>query len=140
MANENASTRAKVPITRFLLGGLAAGLISAVLNNLYSLAYTAATDISVPEVIHFGSISGASVAPALIGALIYFALSRFTNRATLLFVVGGLVFMLVSCAGPLIGEIPDGSVTQAGFMGLTVPMHLIAGFVCVLIVPRLTRG
>jgi len=126
----------KPKFLRFLLGGLIAGLISAALNNIYSVAHAGLTDFSIPDVIHFGSITGASIVPTTIGALCYFGLSRFTSKATLIFIIVASVFTLLSCFGPLQGELPDGSPAPDGWIGLTLPMHIIAGLVAVLFIPK----
>jgi hypothetical protein len=102
------------------------------------VAYTGLTGFSIPEVIHFGSITGASVVPTIIGALCYFGLSRFTSKAKLIFTIAGIAFMLFSFLGPLSPELPDGTPTPEGFAGLTLPMHIIAGLVAVIFIPKYT--
>ena len=123
--------QSKPGIKVFLIGGLIAGVVAAIINNLYAYVYTAITGVSVPEVIHFGSITGASILPAVVASLVYFALSRFTPKATLVFIGIGIVFTLFSFGGPLQSQLPDGTPTPPGFAGLTLPMHLIAGVVVV---------
>jgi hypothetical protein len=123
----NTFTQTRPGIKIFLTGALIAGIISALLNNLYSVIYTAVTGFSIREVIHVGSVTGASVIPALIGGLIYFGLSRITPKATLIFIVLGIAFTLFSFMGPFQPQLPDGTPTPEGFVGLTLPMHLISG-------------
>jgi uncharacterized membrane protein len=80
-----------------------------------------------------------SFVPALLGALFYFVLSRFTSRATPIFVVVGIVLVIVSFAGSFMPQLPDGSPTPAGFAGLTLPMHIIAGGVIIWVLTRYVR-
>jgi hypothetical protein len=54
----------------------------------------------------------------------------------LIFVVVVVVFTLLSMGGPLQPVLPDGSPVPAGFAVLTVAMHLIAGAVILLFIPR----
>jgi ABC-type thiamin/hydroxymethylpyrimidine transport system permease subunit len=119
----------KQSIKVYLIGGLVAGVLAAILNNLYSYVYTAFTGISVPGVINFGSVTGASILPAVIASLFYFALSRFTAKATLIFIISGIAFTLFSFGGPLQSQLPDNTPTPQGFAGLTLPMHIISGLV-----------
>ncbi len=131
--------KARPGAARFLLGGLIAGIIAAVLNNVYSIAYTAATGLSAAQFINPGSVTILSALPLLIGSLVYFGLSRWTDRATLLFVIGTAVLVLLSLGGPFSPTMPDGSPRPEGFVALTLPMHLAVGIASILIVPRLAR-
>jgi len=128
----------KPKFTRFLIGGLIAGIISAVLNNLYSVVYTLIIGHGASEIINIGSITGASILPTIVGALLYFGLSKFTTKATLIFIIAGIILAIISCAGAFGNELADGTPTPEGFVGLTVPMHLIAGLVAVLFIPKYT--
>lgn len=132
----NTLVQTKPGIKTYLTGALIAGITSVVLNNLYSLIYTALTGVSVPEIINVGSITGASVLPALVAGIFYFGLSRITPKATSIFIVSGIAFMLFSLSGPLQSQLPDGRPTPEGFAALTLPMHLISGFVILSVLTR----
>jgi phosphotransferase system glucose/maltose/N-acetylglucosamine-specific IIC component len=132
----NTLVQTKPGIKTFLAGALIAGVIGAILNNVYGLLYTSLTGVSVPHIIHAGSITMASILPVLIGGLVYFALSRFTAKATLIFVIIGIVFTLISFISPLQPQLPDGTPAPEGFAGLTLPMHIISGVVALWILPR----
>jgi hypothetical protein len=121
----------KQSIKIYLIGGLIAGVLSAILNNLYSYLYTAFTGVIIPEVINFGSVTGASILPAVVASLFYFILSRFTAKATLIFIIAGIAFTLLSFGGPLQSQLPDGTPTPQGFAGLTLPMHIISGLIVI---------
>lgn len=133
-------TQTKPGIKVFLIGALVAGAIAAILNNLYSFTYTAITGFGVPDVINMGSITMSSFIPAILGALFYFALSRFTSKATSIFVVVSVVLIIVSFAGSFAPELPDGTPTPEGFAALTLPMHIIAGLVIIFILTRYVQG
>ncbi|MBT3676626.1 MAG: hypothetical protein HOG39_08305, partial [Candidatus Marinimicrobia bacterium] len=138
METTNQTMTEKPKFTRFLIGGLIAGVISAVLNNLYSVVYTSITGHSVSEIINIGSITGASIIPTIVGALLYFGLSRFTTKATLVFIIAGSLLAIISCAGAFGSELADGTPTPEGFAGLTVPMHLFAGLIAIIVIPKYT--
>ncbi len=125
-----------VSLKKALVAGLLAGVIIALLNNLYNLFCGAVLDISAPGVIHVGSVTGSSVVPAVLAGVFYYLLARFTRRPGLIFTVVVVVFTLLSMGGPLQPVLPDGSPAPAGFATLTVPMHLIAGAVMLLVIPR----
>ena len=133
---EKAFTLKRVSVKNALVTGLLAGVASALLNNLYNLFCASALDISVPAVIHVGSITGASVVPAVLAGVFYYLLARFTRRPTLIFSVVVVAMTLLSLGGPFQPTLPDGSPTPAGFVTLTLPMHLIAGAVMLAVIPR----
>ncbi len=133
---ENAFALKRISFKKALVAGLLAGVVIALLNNLYNLFCGAVLDISAPNVIHVGSVMGSSVVPALLAGVFYYLLARFTRRPGLIFNVVVVVFTLLSMGGPLQPTLPDGSPVPAGFTTLTVPMHLIAGAVMLLVIPR----
>jgi hypothetical protein len=137
----NTLAHTKHGIKTFLTGALISGIIGAILNNVYALFYSSATGFSLPEVINVVSITMASILPVLVGGLLYFGLSRFTPKATLIFIMAGILFTLVSLAGPMQPQLADGTPTPEGFAGLTIPMHIISGAVALLVLPRyVTKG
>jgi hypothetical protein len=133
---EKALALKPVSVKNALVAGLLAGVVIAVLNNLYNLFCGAVLGISAPNVIHVGSVTGSSVVPALLAGLFYYLLARFTRRPRLTFAVVVVVFTLLSMGGPLQPILPDGSPAPAGFAVLTAPMHLVAGAVMLLVIPR----
>ena len=114
-----------------------AGIISTVLNNIYSLIHAELTGFSIPEIIHFGFITEL-LSPTIIGALGYFVLSRFTNKATLIYISTVGVLTILSCYGPLQGVLPEGTATPDGFAGPSLPMHFITGLVAIVFIPKYT--
>ena len=137
----NTLAQTKPGIKAFLMGAFISGIIGAILNNVYGSLYSSVTGFSLPEVVNVFSITLASILPVLVGGLFYFALSRFTPKATLIFIIVGAVFTFVSLASPLQPQLPDGSPTPGGFAGLTLPMHIISGVVVLYVLPRyVTKG
>jgi len=136
MSTTGSSTPPKPPITRFVLGGLIAGIAAAVVNNIYHMIYSSATGISIPQYVNVGSVTGGSVILLLVASIAYFVLSRFTAKAKLIFVAGTLILTVVSFAAPLGSTLPDGTPTPEGFAGITLPMHIIAGLAAVVLIPR----
>jgi Na+/proline symporter len=88
----------RVSVKTALVAGLLAGVVIAVLNNLYNLFCGAVLGISAPNVIHVGSVTGSSVVPALLAGLFYYLLARFTRRPGLIFAVVVVVF--APCSPP----------------------------------------
>lgn len=131
----NTLTKKKTNATYFLQAGLIGAVSTALLNNLYSYVYTAVTGFSIPELIGAGAITMASVITALVAAIAYFVLYRFTSKPTLIFVIMGMGLLLISLGGPLQPQLPDGRPTPDGFAGLALPMHLISGLVLLLLLP-----
>jgi hypothetical protein len=121
-----------------LLGGLAAGAVSAFTNNLYFLVYRWATDFSGHEP-SFTSITLSSLAPSAPAALGYFVLSRLTARARLVFSGVTALVILISFEGLLRQTLPDGTPKPAGFDGAVMPMHVVVGLATALLVPWFAR-
>lgn len=139
------TTAAAAPATRpallkILTAALIAGLGAAVLNNVYSAAFTAVTGNSL-EVIGPISITLASLIPMLVAGVAYSVLVRFVpGRANLIFLAGSLLLAALSLAAPLtMGQLPDGSTPPAFFPALTLPMHIIAGLIAAFGLPRLVN-
>jgi Family of unknown function (DUF6069) len=135
MATTTNSTVSKPAFTGYLIGGAVAGVITAVLNNLWNLIYPAIGGVSVPEVINLESVTMMSIVPLLIAAVGYFVLSRFTSNATPIFQGITIVLALLSLAGTFSPPMP----VPAGFAGLSAPMHIIAGLVGALVIPRFVK-
>lgn len=135
MATTINSTASKPAFTGYLIGGLVAGVITAVLNNLWNFIYPAIGGVSVPEVINLGSVTMMSMVPLLIAAVGYFVLSRFLPNATPIFQGLTIVLALLSLFGTFNPPMP----VPAGFAGLSAPMHVIAGLVGALVIPRFVK-
>lgn len=119
----------------YLTGGVVAGVITAILNNLWNFIYPAIGGVSVPDVINVGSVTMMSIAPLLIAAVGYFVLSRFVDNATPIFQIGTVVLALLSLFGTFNPPMP----VPDGFAALSAPMHIIAGLVGALVIPRFVK-
>lgn len=127
--------RAKSPRFEWLLvGGLAAGVVSAFTNNIYFMAYRWAADFYGPEP-SFASITLSSLAPSAPAALGYFVLSRLTERARLVFRSVTALIIVISFEGLFRQTLPDGAPKPAGFDGAVMPMHVVVGVATALFVP-----
>lgn len=118
--------------------GLIAGLVSAALNNVWSLI-AQALGSEAPAGFPI-AVTISSILPTLIGAVLFFVLVKYLGKGELIFVIIAATFTLVSLI-PTINttEMPDGTVVGAGFTMLTLPMHLIAGAVAIWGIPRFSR-
>ncbi len=139
MSNTSGNLEYAPSIKQFLIGGLVAGLLATVLNNIYSVIYTAWTGFSIPEIINPISVTLASIVPLLTASCLYYLLERFTTKGTTIFVILAVVVTIVSFAGPLGSSLPDGTPTPDGFAGLTLPMHIFAGLAVIIVIPTFVR-
>ena len=131
--------RAKSPgFGRLLLGGLAAGAVSAFTNNVYFAVYRWATDFYGHEP-SFASITLSSLAPSAPAALGYFLLSRLTERARLVFASVTAIIIVISFEGLFRQTLPDRTPKPAGFDGAVMPMHVVVGVATALFVPWFAR-
>jgi hypothetical protein len=128
----------KINFKNAMMAALSAGVLAAVLNNLYSLVYSTLSGFAIPDVINAGSVSAASLFPMLLGGVLFFFMQRRWSKGGYYFILLAAVFTLLSMGGPFAGTLPDGGPLPAGFAGLTAPMHLIAGGAAMLI-PRFAR-
>jgi hypothetical protein len=124
-----------------MLAGLTAGVVSAVLNNVYSIAHRTITGFSIPEVIHVGSISASSVITAIIAGLGYFILTKFIvkdapKKRDSIFQIGSIALAILSLVSSFSSTLPDGTPAPAQFAMLSAPMHIIAGIVAALLIPK----
>ncbi|MDX2284587.1 MAG: DUF6069 family protein [Bacteroidia bacterium] len=130
------ATPSRPAIRHFLLGGLIAGGVSALLSMVYSFAYTAATGQGVPEILNPVSITLSCVVTSLIGGLLYFGFSRWIPaRATLVFQIVAAAVAVLSLASSFPGQLPNGQPAPDFFPALSAPMHLIAGAVAAVLLP-----
>jgi hypothetical protein len=120
------------------LGSLIAGGSAAVANNIWHLGYTAATGVSVPQFIHIGSVTGGSLMSLIVAGIGFFIAQRWIPKGTTIYLVGAALLALLSCIGLFAPELPDGTPTPAGYLGLTLPLHLIGG-AATLLLPGLAK-
>jgi hypothetical protein len=121
-----------------LLGGLFAGSVAAALNGLYTVAFRVATGF---DFLHptYASIAISSIAPSVLAAAGYFALTRIdrlARRAGFVLAVITAAITLYSFEGVFRATLPDGSPKPSGFDALTLPMHVVVGFLAAFIIPR----
>jgi hypothetical protein len=129
------TARAKSPrFERLLVGGLAAGVVSAFTNSIYFAVYRWAADFYGREP-SFASITLSSLAPSAPAALGYFVLSRLTERARLVFASATAIIIVISFEGLFRQTLPDGAPKPAGFDGAVMPMHVVVGVATALLVP-----
>lgn len=125
-------------LAKLLTTGLISGIIAAILNIIYMNIHETVTSFSIPEVVNLGSISLASIIPGIFSGLYYFMLRRVSSYKTAfgIFVSTTIVLLGFSLIGPLSTELPDGSLTPYGFVGLTIPMHFICAIIYISMVTR----
>ncbi len=124
-----------------MLAGGIAGIMSAVLNNGYSLIHRAVTGFSIPGVIHLGSISASSIITALVAGLGFFILAKFIvkdapKKRDMIFQIGSMVLAILSLASSFGSTLPDGTPAPPQFAMLSAPMHIISGVVAAFVIPK----
>lgn len=126
-------------LARFLWGGVVAGFASALVNSSYFVAYRWATGFqgAVPTL---GSVVLSSLFPPVLAGLGYGVLSRFTKRATLVFVSLTCAITLATFESMLRTTLPDGTLKPVGFDALVMPMHVMVGALAALFIPRIAWG
>jgi len=118
-----------------LLGGFAAGIASALVNDVYAFVYRATTGFAS---LHptYGSITVSSIFPSFLAAVGYFALTRFTRHAGTVLALVTAAITFYSFQTAFSATLPDGSAKPPGFDALTLPMHVVVGAVAAFVIPR----
>ena len=118
-----------------LYGGFAAGVASALVNDVYAFVYRATTGF---DALHptYGSITVSSIFPSVLAAMGYFALTRFTRHAAAVLGVVTAAVTLFSFQTAFGATLPDGSPKPPGFDALTMPMHVVVGAIAAFVIPR----
>ena len=135
----NATINTKYSFLSVLVAGTITALAAALLNALYDLCYTTITGIVLPGSFSIYTVMLASFVPGIIASLIYYGLTFYTAYPRVVFYVGGTVFLLLSLVGPLSPTLPNGQPVPTGFVGLAMPLHVIAGAVILIAMPHIAQ-
>lgn len=123
---------------KILTAGLISGVVAAVLNIIYMVAYEAVIDYSERELVNFLSVALSTIIPSVFVGLLYFALRRVMNwsAAFITFIIVVVALTLLSFGGPLSNELPNGADSTSEFVWLTLPMHIIASLTYIIMITR----
>lgn len=114
-------------LANLLTTGLISGVIAAGVNICYMMLYQSATGFSMEKYINILNVSIASIIPGVFCGLIYFSLRRAVPKSSLNLYLFIVIFgAILSFWGPLSNQLPDGSAMPPEFAGLTMPMHIFA--------------
>lgn len=130
-------TLPSISFGRAVRAGFIAGLISAGLNNIWSLLAQALGAVAPPMFAFAVTVS--SIMPTVIGAILFFALVKWTSKGQLIWMVIAVAFTLLSCIPTFGTTLPDGNAAPERFTLLTLPMHLIAGAVAIWGIPKWSK-
>ncbi|MFO7782217.1 MAG: hypothetical protein R6W94_11390 [Spirochaetia bacterium] len=133
------------PTRQVVVRSLIAAAGAAIVNNLYSVIYTAITGFSIPEVINAGSITTFSVLPVLLGGLVYWGVSRFSLRVANIVLAVGTVALFIVFTIPTFGETiqtpgMEPMPTPEGFVGLSLGLHFAGPILLLALVPHWRTG
>ena len=120
---------------------LIAAAAAVVVNNAYSLLYTALTGFALPEVINPLSITMFSAVPVILGGLVYFIASRFSVAVAKWGLIAGTIIIFVLLSFPSFADTiqtPGNSPMPApeGFAGLSFGLHFAGPIFLLWLVPR----
>lgn len=120
--------------------GLFAGIIAAGVNICYMLLYESTTGYSNDEYINFLNVAIASIVPGVFAGLLLFATLKTSVSAGInAFLIITIVAGLISFLGPLNTTLPNGEPMPPEFAGLTVPMHIFAPMIYVVMLIRTVK-
>lgn len=126
----------------FSLAGIIGGLGAGILNNVWIMAFpyiTTYDEKSIPH-IHTMSVTILSLAPIILASLVYYFLCfKGINKGTKIYISMGFLILLASLYVPLFPEsvaehLPTSLMGEA-FTFFTLPMHIIAAFFALVIIP-----
>jgi hypothetical protein len=120
---------------------LAAAVAAVVVNNIYSVVYTAITGFALPEVINPVSVTLFSAVPVILGGLVYFIASRFSVPVAKWGLIAGTLIVFVMFSVPSFADTiqtPGNPAMPApdGFAGLSFGLHFAGPIFLVWLVPR----
>lgn len=119
---------------------LVAGISATIVNNIYRVIFESASGYSMPELINVATVSAASFAPIMLAGIFFFILGRFFISPRTIFIAVVALWTIASLYGPFASQLPDGSATPPQFTWLTFPMHIFAGLITILVIPRAAAG
>lgn len=128
----------------FATGGVIAGLVAGVLNNLWIMIYPLVTSYKVPGGIDTMSVTIFSFFPMLIAGIVYylFCLSGFKKGTKSYLIIGG-IGLIASFYFPLFPETLGFIFTEGvpkGFAVFTIPMHVFAGAMALILIPKFVKA
>jgi len=126
-------------LSKCFMGGVFAGFVAVIANVSYMMIYESITGFSSPEAINLLTVIGSSLLPIVVSSFVYYLLRRFLLRGELIFIALSSLLTLLSLQGPLAENLPNGEPIPAGFVGLTIPMHFIAGLCAIIVLPRFSN-
>jgi hypothetical protein len=119
---------------------LIAAFGAAIVNNLYSIGYTAVTGFSMPEVINTVSVTAGSIGPVLVGGFVYWIASRFNVKLANVGLAIGTLVLFVVFSIPSFGETittPQGPMdAPEGFAWLSFGLHFAGPILLLALVPQ----
>jgi hypothetical protein len=132
------NTENQISFGKVAKAGLIAGLFGAGVNNVWSFiaAFLGAT---IPPGFAI-AVTLSSLIPVLIGAVLFFVMTRFVPKGQLVWLVVSIVFILVSFYPVFTTpQLPDGTVLDSTFPLLVGPMHAFSGILAVWGIPKWSK-
>ena len=121
---------ASASIQAFLLAGFLAGVVAAILANVVYGVFRLLGGTSYDE-LSVVAITLVSVVPGLLGALLYYGLTRWVKRPALVFIAVALVAATVDSAIVAMNE------PEPGFAVIATPLHYVVALSVAAVLPIL---
>lgn len=136
-----ASLELKPALGSVALRTLVAAVAAVVVNNIYSVVYSAITGFALPGVINPVSVTMFSAVPVILGGLVYFIASRFSVPVAKWGLAAGTIVLFVMFAFPSFADTiqtPGSPAMPApeGFAGLSFGLHFAGPIFLLWLVPQ----
>lgn len=126
-------TEIKFPAT--MSAALMASVIATLVNLTYGAVYQNIQEVEVPNVFSEASIIGVTFFSMLMAGVIYYLAKTYVPNPGRVYAIFIIAVTLISLAGPLNPQLPDGTPRPEGFTWLTIPMHFVAGGMALWFIP-----
>jgi hypothetical protein len=130
-----------VSLWKFVMGGVLAGLITGIINNVWILAFPYVSGIESPGGINAMSVSVLSFVPVFLASLVYYGLSlKSIKKGTKIYLIIGIIGFLASLYGPLnpdvMTDLIGREIMKEGLALFALPMHVISAASAMLFLPK----
>lgn len=138
-------------VWKFTVGGVLAGIIAGIVNNLYIIVFPMITSYKAIPGIDSMSVTIFSFLPVLLASLVYFGIySLNPSSGTRNYIILGIAGFLLSLYGPLFPEsiaklintlgLEYAFTPTEGFAYFLIPLHVITALLALGFVPKFVHN